>query len=97
MVKCVSLSQCVHPCQCVCVSGCVHVCLSSSLTCDPDAPGRACLPAQPPYLGADSHSGNTEGEDGHVLHPAQPVHGDLGAGCPLDHGDVVFPATGDMW
>ena len=49
--------------------------------------------APPPYLGADPGGGIAEGEDGHVLSPAQPVHGDLGAGGPLDHGDVVLPES----
>lgn len=49
--------------------------------------------APPPYLGADPGGGIAEGEDGHVLRPAQPVHGDLGAGGPLDHGDVVLPES----
>lgn len=44
-----------------------------------------------PYLCADPSGGVAEGEDGHVLRPAQPVDGHLGAGGPLHHGDVVLP------
>ena len=103
---CVSLSVCVPVCVCVCVTVCVSQyvcvcvcvspslcpCLSPSLPRDPD-PREAPAACPAPYLGADPRGGVAEGEDGHVLRPAQPVHGDLGAGGPLDHGDVVLPAT----
>lgn len=48
---------------------------------------------QPAYLCADPRGGVAEGEDGHVLRPVQPGHGDLGAGGPLHHGDVVLPGN----